>query len=101
MNIIINGKLISSLTTPNHETAWPIEDAECVLKYIAAHHRIILGGDILKSDLTYCYDNWYYNIDNSKGRDENSEASTAIAQEYILNYIRKNGTDHYVVIVAD
>ena len=71
------------------------------MKYIAAHRRIILGGDILKSDLTYCYDNWYYNIDNYKGRDENSEASTAIAQEYILNYISKNSTDHYVVIVSD
>ena len=87
MDITFNGKLISSLTTPNHETAWSIKDAECVLKYIAAHRRIILGGDILKSDLTYCYDNWYYNIDNSKGRDENSEASTAIAQELSLIHI--------------
>lgn len=101
MNITINNKLVQSINTSNHENAWSITDVIYVLKYIAKQSQVVLGGDILNSDLTHNYDSWYYRVDNTKSEDENVKSSVAIAEKYILNYINKNGINYYVVLVVN
>lgn len=101
MNIITNNKLIQSIGIPGRETAWPISDAVYVLEYYEKRGQVILGGDILNSDLAHNYDSWYYNPPVGRSNNENVELSVATAKRYISDYIDKNGVNYCVVIVID
>lgn len=100
MNIVINNKLIQSINISSCETAWPIADAVYVLAYYEKRGHVILGGDILNSDLVYNYDSWYYTPVDSRSHNENVASSIATAKKYISDYIDKNGVNYYMVLVV-
>lgn len=85
--------------TFGNETAWKMEDIADVFTFARASRIIILGGDILKPDLSYTLDNWYYNPSKTLSQLANVEASYLAATEYINNYSARNGKDFYVVVV--
>ncbi len=99
MKLLVNNKVIYAKETSWQEFAWQIKDALAVLEYVASKENVVLGGDILDNNLNYTYDNWFYNTDESKSLCDNSVSSVNTAKEYISNYIKRNGTDYYVVIV--
>ncbi len=96
----INYPSIPSLTTTSGETAWAISDIFKILDYCKENTYIVLGGDILNENLDYTYDNWYYDTNANIDLKDNSNKSILKANEYISNYIKKNGVNYYVVIVA-
>lgn len=83
-----------------NELAWKLSDAFFVLRYMVEHQHIILGGDILNSELKHNYDSWYYNVDTSKDSQENSKLSYDKAVDYLQKYFERNGQNFYVVLVA-
>lgn len=99
MKIKYQNKIITSKDISSSETAWKIKDAFAVIDYYYSLGQIILGGDILSSNLQYTYDNWYYDIDSAAEKITNLKNSIYIAKEYILNYTKRNGLKYYVVFV--
>lgn len=92
---------VRSIKISEYEEAWRIEDSFEVIKYLTKQNKIILGGDILGKKLQYIYDNWYYEPSESNNRTKNIIDSYNIACQYIQDYIKKNGTDYYVIIVTE
>lgn len=100
MEINIGNKRIISKDFSEFERAWSIADAIFVLEYLKCMNNIVLGGDILTEKLEHNYDNWYYEVDSSRSLSFNIDCSIKWANEYISNYIRKNGTSFYVIFVV-
>lgn len=91
---------IEPTLTKQGEQAWHIVDVPVVLESIFAHSLIVLGGDILNSEMEYTYDSWYHNIDRSLSKSLNVEKSFDTAQEYIQKYINWNGESYFVVLIV-
>lgn len=100
MKIIINNKVFEAVKIFTGEFAFSISDAVSVLDCYDALSVTVLGGDILTDRLIHNYDSWYYNYDDTLSETENSKNSKAIAKAYLKNYIDKNGTAFYCVIVT-
>ena len=101
MKINIGNETIASVDFSSNETAWRIEDAFGVLKYLKDQNKVVLGGDILTKELVHNYDSWYYNINPSLNYRFNVENGYKSAIEYISNYIRVNGNVFYVIFVTN
>lgn len=101
MKIEINNKIIVSKGISSYEFAWAMLDAFDVLDYYYSKKWIVLGGDILTSDLRHNYDSWYYNINANKDESFNLNSSVYKAKEYIAKYIENNGVNYYIVFVTE
>ena len=101
MKIEINNKIIVSKGISSYEFAWEMLDAFDVLDYYYSKKWIVLGGDILTSDLRHNYDSWYYNINANKDESFNLNSSVYKAKEYIAKYIENNGVNYYIVFVTE
>lgn len=99
MNITVGNKVFSSIETSTKESAWSIKDALALLESGFFENSIILGGDVLDTDFSYNYDNWFYNINERKNSQSNSIESIRQAISYLSNYIKENGCDFYIVFV--
>jgi hypothetical protein len=85
-----------------NEWAFPYNEARILLNYLSENGNMILGGDVLKADsnsLSYNFDNWYYNQDKSKSKEENIKNSYLKAIMYLDTYNKKNGNSYLYVIV--
>lgn len=100
MKIRVGNKILQSVSLCSGEFAWKIEDAIFVLQYLKTKQKVILGGDILNNKLEYTHDNWYYDTYGCQNHRVNIECSFDVSIEYLKNYIDKNGTSFYVVIVC-
>ena len=89
-----------SIYFSQYELAWKISDANEFIEDALKNEVIVLGGDILDSNMNYTCDNWYYEPDKSIERKVNSIQSCSCMKEYIDNYVKLNGTDYYIVIVC-
>ena len=92
--------LSNSKRTLGNEIAWKIGDALWVLRDIKDKCQIILGGDILREDMSYTYDNWYYLPNKKLSEDENIHLSYEQGIRYLSEYMQRNGCQFYVVIVV-
>lgn len=90
---------IPCITTITGEFAWKITDALYILDAYKKENRIVLGGDVLDSNLDYTCDNWYYEPDPDKSREENVIASYTSGYNYLSDYMRLNGEDYWIVLV--
>ena len=99
MKVKISSKEFDCVNVFCNELAFSIDDAVKVLDCYNELSIIILGGDILNNQLKHNYDNWYYNISNNLSNDQNIKQSIDVARKYLLNYIKKNGSDYYCVFV--
>ena len=100
MEIAIGNKTVASVDLDHGETAWRIDDAVFVLEYLKDKDQVVLGGDILTKELLHNYDNWYYNLDTDQNFQDNIQHSIQRGLDYITNYIARNGTAFYVVLVT-
>ena len=97
--IYVNNQKIDAVLTPSKELAWPMDKIFLVLQYMQTCNKVVLGGDILTSEMEYNYDSWYYNCDLSKEHFYNAGRSYNVAIEYIERYIQRNGNDFWVILV--
>ena len=95
MKISVDSKIIESIDFSKYETAWTIEDSFLVLEYLREKKKVVLGGDILNSNLEYAYANWHY--DDTPG---DSTESIAVAAEYLARLQKRIGNSYYVVFVV-
>lgn len=100
MDITIHNRKISSRLTNDEENAWHLKDALFLLEYLHIKGYIVLGGDILDTNLNHTYDSWYYNVDLLRTLEKNAEESYNLAKEYLTRYMKMNGKDYYAVIVV-
>ena len=91
---------IFSIILPTGEISWKIKDSLKVLECLKNHNKIVLGGDILNDKQKYTYDNWFYDVELTKSREENLLQSIKVAQNYLSEYIDCNGDNYYVVIIC-
>lgn len=85
--------------TTSGEFAWQIKDHPFLLELFYDRKCVVLGGDVLDLDRNYTYDNWYYNDNSEMSHEDNVKSSISVAKEYLLNYIKSNGENYYVVFV--
>ena len=91
---------LTAIHTPWTEYAWNYGDFPELLRYFQENAYIVLGGDILTTELTRTRDNWYYNPDSSKTRTENIRLSCEAAEKYLSMYRDRRGTDYLIVFVV-
>ena len=84
-----------------YELAWKIDDIKSILQRFSANHKVVLGGDVLDVNNEYTSDNWSYTPDDKCSLLINVKNSIEKASEYISNYINVNGSDYYIVLVAE
>jgi hypothetical protein len=85
------------------EYGWDRNDALLVLEYLLNNNRIILGGDVLEivnGKLMHVGDNWYYNNDDAKTKEENVTASYLKSNNYIIHYQTHNKGEYVFVLVC-
>ena len=85
--------------TAGDEIAWKIDDIYEIIEAAIGFNRIILGGDILDSNMSHTGDSWYYIPCRNSNITDNIAASIEHAKEYISKYIFRNGSNYYVVVV--
>lgn len=83
------------------ELAWDYSDIVYVIKSLYENQFLILGGDVINKDLSYTYDNWYYNYNYALTYEENINISFNQAIEYVKNYNLKFGDLFYYVVVYE
>lgn len=98
---IILGENMKSVKISDYEEAWEIGVIPQVLDILMKKNCVILGGDILFSNLEYSYDNWYFEPFDDKDYISNVKMSYNKANDYIKKYIEMNGYNYYVVLVVD
>ena len=86
--------------TMTTEYAWKYTDAVEVVNYLSQREYVLLGGDVLNSDFSYTYDNWYYSYNHSISLEDNLKWSVLKAIEYVGWYNKKFGDGYYYIIVA-
>lgn len=83
------------------ELAWNHSDIICVMKSLCENQFLILGGDVLNKDLSYTYDNWYYDYNYALTYEENIHKSFDEAIKYVNNHNLKFGDSFYYVVVYE
>ena len=81
------------------ELAWNYSDIVSIMKMLYKNEFVILGGDVINNDLSYTYDNWYYDYNYSLSYEENVKLGFNRSIEYVRNYHVKFGDMFYYVIV--
>lgn len=83
-----------------YELAWKITCVEDIAGEALQNQVIILGGDILDSNLEYTGDNWYYETNKTEDIRCNSIRSCDCMEKYIKKYADLNGVDFYMIVVC-
>ncbi len=84
-----------------HEAAWDISDIDEIIKEATSNKKVILGGDILNTDMEYTYDNWYYSPDRAKDKEYNVRQSCNHTLMYLSDYMREHGKKFCIVVVFE
>ena len=98
-----NGIALSNINPGSDELALKIEDGLTAIDLLRHEKIPILGGDILaikNGVLTYTYENWYCNEKSTEKRIDYLNRSYDVAVEYIVNIMKKNEIQKYVVFVT-
>lgn len=85
--------LIGGIKITPEEIAFPVQAIPQVLDLVLENQWIILGGDVLTSELKHTYDSWYYLPDANISLTANVKQSVEKCKRYISEYGKRNGED--------
>ena len=91
---------LTAIHTPWTEYAWKYEDFPEILRYFQNRGWIVLGGDILTTELDYTYSSWYYNPDPTRSMEENVRQSAVVTADYLTHFRDRNGSNYLIVFVV-
>lgn len=95
-----------TIQTPWGEFAWRINDIYYAISMVRSTNGVILGGDVITTEMEYTGSNWFYqptwprDIEYTANLRNNVEQSIQRAQEYIDRYISLNNQDCLFVFVV-
>lgn len=89
-----------SIYYSQYELAWKITHADDFIDEALLNQVIVLGGDVLDSNLKYTRDNWYYEPNKQLTVKDNSVQSCNHMKDYINKYTANNGNDFYVIVIC-
>jgi len=81
---------------------WRYNDIFQVIDCLLSQGYVILGGDVLQNEngiIKYTYDNWYYNIDQNKERNQLIAESKDVALNYLYECNNRYGDDGLYLLV--
>ena len=83
------------------EYAWKYKDVIGIIDILKNSGYVILGGDVLKRNFEYTYDNWFFENSNNLNNLEKITESAKKAKQYINCYYNNFGNEFYYVLVVE
>ena len=85
------------IETDEGEIAFPISVVPRIMKAALENQWVILGGDVLTTQLEYANANWYYEPDGARPLVDNVNRSIQKSQQYISKFLERNGNNFVIV----